>query len=196
MSVLNLDRIFITSDLHIGHALLAELRGFAAIREHDEEIIRRWNEVVTGRCDVYLLGDIGFRCSPGYLSSVIGRMNGRKVLLRGNHDGLATKALCRERFERVLDVFELKGYADHKLSANHLIKIWMSHYAHRHWPSWNHGSVNLHGHSHGKLPPMKNQLDVGIDCTGLRPITLREALDRIVTLNETLTTHVAKGEMP
>lgn len=180
MSVLNLDQIFVTADLHIGHGLLADIRGFNCVREHDEELVRRWNEAVVEGSTAYLLGDVGFRCSPGYLSDVLGRMAGRMFLLRGNHDGPATKPACRGRFEQILDVLELKGRCSHRLAGEQPIKVWMSHYAHLVWPSSNHGSFHLYGHSHGKLPwSPQRSLDVGIDGSSLRPLTLRGALDRI-----------------
>ncbi len=36
------------------------------------------------------------------------------------------------------------------------------------------GAVNLHGHSHGRLPPMNRQFDVGEDVRDFRPVTLAE----------------------
>lgn len=37
-------------------------------------------------------------------------------------------------------------------------------------------SINLHGHSHGRLKPLPHQYDVGVDARRLRPMTLREIL--------------------
>jgi calcineurin-like phosphoesterase family protein len=39
-------------------------------------------------------------------------------------------------------------------------------------------SINLHGHSHGKLKPVARQVDVGVDVWGYRPITLETILLR------------------
>ncbi len=33
-------------------------------------------------------------------------------------------------------------------------------------------SINLHGHSHGRLSPVARQYDVGIDAQGLQPVSL------------------------
>jgi calcineurin-like phosphoesterase family protein len=38
------------------------------------------------------------------------------------------------------------------------------------------GSVNLHGHSHGRLKPLRRQFDVGVDARDLRPVTVAELL--------------------
>ncbi len=37
-------------------------------------------------------------------------------------------------------------------------------------------SINLHGHSHGRLKPMPRQFDVGVDARGLRPVSLVDIL--------------------
>jgi hypothetical protein len=40
----------------------------------------------------------------------------------------------------------------------------MCHFAFRSWNLMHYGSWNLHGHSHGNLPPSRGkQLDVGVD---------------------------------
>jgi calcineurin-like phosphoesterase family protein len=39
-------------------------------------------------------------------------------------------------------------------------------------------SINLHGHSHGRLKPLPRQFDVGVDAQELRPVTLQQILAR------------------
>ncbi len=39
------------------------------------------------------------------------------------------------------------------------------------------GSINLHGHSHGRLKPAPRQFDVGVDAQGLKPVSLAEILN-------------------
>ena len=52
--------IFLTSDTHFGHdkMFLYEPRGFTNIQEHDAQIIKNWNKVVSYCDDVYHLGDV------------------------------------------------------------------------------------------------------------------------------------------
>ena len=40
--------IYFTSDLHIGHDrdFIWKERGFSSVEKHNEEILKRWNEVV------------------------------------------------------------------------------------------------------------------------------------------------------
>ena len=79
--------IYITSDLHFGHDrdFLYEPRGFKNMWEHDEALIKNWNEVIQPEDEVYILGDImlndnehGIKC----LKSLKGNIH----IIRGNHD--------------------------------------------------------------------------------------------------------------
>jgi len=38
------------------------------------------------------------------------------------------------------------------------------------------GSINLHGHSHGRLKPLPRQFDVGVDAWDFRPASLVDIL--------------------
>jgi calcineurin-like phosphoesterase family protein len=84
--------VFLVSDTHFGHAGvcrfmrndgITKLRPWDDPQEMDEEMIRRWNERVRPNDKVYHLGDvvINRRCLP-----TLARLNGDKVLIRGNHD--------------------------------------------------------------------------------------------------------------
>ena len=84
--------VFLVSDTHFGHAgvcRFTEADGVTKIRpwtdpaEMDEEMIRRWNDRVRPNDKVYHLGDvvINRKALP-----TLARLNGDKVLIRGNHD--------------------------------------------------------------------------------------------------------------
>lgn len=55
-----MSRVWITSDLHIGHNkdFVYRDRGFDSIEEHDEKLVRNWNELVGQDDVVYILGDV------------------------------------------------------------------------------------------------------------------------------------------
>ena len=46
----------------------------------------------------------------------------------------------------------------------------------RTWNKMGRKSIDLHGHSHGKLKPVPRQFDVGVDAQDLRPVTLETIL--------------------
>lgn len=77
--------VYFTSDTHFGHKFVAELRGFSDVEEHNEQLVEKWNSVVGPEDEVYHLGDAvmgGFDKNSHY----IGRLNGHKILIAGNHD--------------------------------------------------------------------------------------------------------------
>lgn len=80
--------IFFTSDLHFGHDkdFLWGNRGFSSSKEHDEAIIKLWNETVAPDDIVYVLGDLIMGDDQQYGFEHISRLNGRIAFIFGNHD--------------------------------------------------------------------------------------------------------------
>lgn len=78
---------YVISDTHFGHAniLKFERTEFTTIDEHDEYIIKKWNERIHKTDTVYHLGDVGIK-NKEYLINIISRLNGKKILILGNHD--------------------------------------------------------------------------------------------------------------
>ncbi len=79
-----MSRVFVASDLHLGHENMAKKRGFTTTEEHDEHIIKCWNSVVTKRDTVYCLGDLTMETSKHY--HLLTRLNGLIRVVGGNHD--------------------------------------------------------------------------------------------------------------
>lgn len=84
--------VWLVSDTHFGHEKTctvfkredgSPLRPFASAEEMDEYMVKAWNERVRPNDKVYHLGDVVI--SKKYLH-VLSRLNGDKVLIRGNHD--------------------------------------------------------------------------------------------------------------
>lgn len=96
--------IFFTSDTHFGHARIIELSGrpFADVAEMNDAIVERWNSVVSPDDTVYHLGDVALGPIMDSLAN-IARLNGRIVLIDGNHDRrfMAKNDAQRERWEHV-----------------------------------------------------------------------------------------------
>lgn len=77
-------RVFVTSDLHLGHKKCSVLRGFDDLDEHDEDLTARWNAKVHPTDSVWVLGDVVFQAASRI--HWIGRLNGIKHLVVGNHE--------------------------------------------------------------------------------------------------------------
>lgn len=89
---------FFIGDTHFSHANIlkfedtAPYRKFATIEEHDEELIKRWNSVVTPKDKVYHLGDFAWTEKAIEIGAML---HGDKVLILGNHDHFQTKKYLR-----------------------------------------------------------------------------------------------------
>jgi calcineurin-like phosphoesterase family protein len=77
-------RIYLISDLHLGHKNMAIRRGFSCIEDHDKHIIDSWNSVVDKHDTVYILGDITMETKQHY--PLLSKLKGFKKIIGGNHD--------------------------------------------------------------------------------------------------------------
>jgi calcineurin-like phosphoesterase family protein len=95
--------IFFISDLHLGHSNIFKYEPtrqttFGSHKNFIKEIIKRWNSVVKKNDIVYNLGDfiVGFNqmkrdlnlsiSEKDFAKSIMNTLNGRKILILGNHD--------------------------------------------------------------------------------------------------------------
>lgn len=97
-----MSKVFVTADLHLGHANIINYcnRPFKSVDEMNETLIRNWNETVGEDDRVFVLGDFGL----GSRAKIIewGRqLNGRNVLIYGNHDHHKPKTYYEAGFEHV-----------------------------------------------------------------------------------------------
>ena len=98
---------FVISDTHFGHTNSWEkfkledgspLRPFTSTEEMDETMIERWNAKVKSTDTVYHLGDVVI--NKKYLH-LVERLNGRKILIRGNHDIFGDEQYYLAGFEQI-----------------------------------------------------------------------------------------------
>lgn len=182
---------FRTSDLHLGHGNVIKYSGrpFASADEMNEGIVERWNSVVGPDDDVDVLGDV----CMGKLSEtlpIIGLLNGRKVLLPGNHDKCwhgHRKSSGPQRFldagfaEVITDAYELPVtfIGDHRLFMCHFP------YSGDHTeedryddqrPQDDGHTWILHGHVHEAWLQRGRQINVGLDAWGGYPASDEQIL--------------------
>lgn len=159
--------IFFTADTHFGdpRVLRIDRRPFPDMASHDAALVENWNAVVGQDDDVWHLGDFGL-AKGGDCEALLQELNGRKHLIIGNNDPETTTGSK--------GWISVQHYAEIRNDGHHLI---LCHYAFRTWNQMGKGSINLHGHSHGRLKPVPRQFDVGVDAQGLRPVSLSEILN-------------------
>lgn len=161
--------VFFTSDTHFGHggALGLFRRPFGSIAEMDAALISKWNAVVGPADEVWHLGDFAIGRSEAEMCRILATLAGRKHLLLGNNDGDAIR--------RLAGWSTVTAYTELKLEDAFLV---LCHYPFRSWRGMTKGSINLHGHCHGKSKELPRQFDVGVDVWEFRPVTLARLLDR------------------
>ena len=89
--------IFFISDMHFGHANMCKflnhdgtrVRPFDDWQECDELMVQNWNEIIKPSDKVYCLGDVSMH--KNIADQIMPRLNGKKCLIRGNHDTFVLK---------------------------------------------------------------------------------------------------------
>lgn len=159
--------VFFSSDHHFGHAAARGFyrRPFLSVDAMDRAMIERWNSAVEPDDEVWHLGDFAVRQSPERVGSLLDALNGRKHLIVGNNDDGGVIGCPGWR--------SVQAYAEIIIDAAKLV---LCHYPFRTWRDMAKGSVNLHGHSHGRLKPLRRQFDVGVDVWDFRPVRLEQML--------------------
>ncbi len=133
---------FVISDHHLGHTNSWEkfkledgspLRPFTSNEEMNETMIERHNAKVKEQDTVYFLGDVVI--NKKYLE-LVKRMNGRKILIRGNHD-----------------IFKDEEYREVGFQQIHGVRVFTDKFIMSHIPLHpdcvtERFRVNVHGHLH------------------------------------------------
>jgi calcineurin-like phosphoesterase family protein len=124
------------ADLHFGHVNMAIKRGFSTVEEHDEHIITQWNSVVNKRDVTYILGDITMEKKSSY--PLLGRLNGVKHVVLGNHDRRQDVPHLLQHVENVAGMVQYKG-------------IMLTHVPIHPMELEYRFNKNIHGHIHDKV---------------------------------------------
>lgn len=169
---------FITSDIHFSHRRIIEYnattRGhFKDTTEMNEEIVRRWNETVGVDDHTFILGDVSMG-DVTQAPQLIARLNGTKTLVKGNHDRSLMK------IPGIQDLFA-GGVHDYLVySLDKSTHIVMFHFPIASWDARSHGSIHLHGHTHGAPTGLTGRImDIGMDCNNLYPFELSAVVERL-----------------
>lgn len=158
---------FITADWHLGEDRL-ELMGrpFASKQHHINHLTAEYNMIVHEEDLVYINGDAIYQHSPESLP-LIAKFNGRKILIRGNHDRVFTDEQLKPYFEQIIP--EGDGIEIDITAANGtVIPCYITHY-----PTQGRADrFNLVGHIHSAWKFQKNMVNIGVDTQGYRPVNL------------------------
>lgn len=191
-------KTWFTSDLHIGHTLVAHHRameaGICAPWEapeidafvtawHDRTLAAGWDESVKPDDLVWVLGDIsagGSRAQRAALEWLAARP-GRKRLIAGNHDGCHPLHRDSHKWQpEYLRVFETVQSAG-RIRVNG-VNVLLSHFPYwadrgevryMQWRLRNIGEPLIHGHTHSDERLDGREIHVGLDAWNLKPVVMQ-----------------------
>jgi len=165
------------SDTHFGHANICNfkradgvtpLRPWTDVHDMDEAMIERWNSRVRPTDKVYHLGDVVINRRA---LNTLSRLNGDKVLIKGNHD-----------------IFRMSDYSKHfrDIRGYHVLAGMILSHIPVHDSTLYRFGTNIHGHLHDKrvLKPGSHEIDpryiaVCVEQIDYTPISMEEVQDRI-----------------
>lgn len=171
---------FFTSDIHLFHVNILKFesvsRPFETLDEMHNVIIERWNDKVAANDEVFILGDVSFG-KLGATVDVLNKLKGTKTLVLGNHD------IKLKKEQEFIDCFKggVFDLLERKFNGKYYI---MCHYPMLSWNKSHYGSINLFGHLHSSWKGNKNQINVGMDCHNLCPISIDEIPSLLESLPE------------
>jgi calcineurin-like phosphoesterase family protein len=181
-----------TSDSHDNHVRILiyeeKNRPFKTLDEMNETLVANWNRVVSPDDTVWHLGDQAMqlgRIDPGTL---VRRRNGHKKLVIGNHDQIRDRNKKMD-WPRTQDFWLKAGfeevYQDYVLDhEGHRLYLKHEPTAYPFWPK--DCDMQLCGHVHSQwasLPAGSGTgkiINVGVDVSGLTPLTFQQLLVRDV----------------
>lgn len=181
----NESKYWVTSDLHFFHknviSFCPETRKkwtrTGDVHEMNENMILEWNETIGETDSVFILGDISFG-NAKETSILLKRLNGKKILVAGNHDAKLIQHQC------VIECFDsIHNYLEIDYSGQ---MFCMFHYPIREWNKFYRESIHLHGHMHGNFlrnytDQNQKAFDCGIDAMGSIARDLDSFIQRSLT---------------
>lgn len=160
--------IFLTADTHFSHAGVCKflrhdgtkLRPWDNPEEMDEFMVERWNKVVRPNDKVYHLGDVVIARKA---LAILDRLNGDKVLIKGNHD-----------------IFKITDYLKHfrDVRAYHVMNQMLLSHIPVHPDSKGRFKANIHGHTHANALEDPWYQCVCVEQTDYEPIAFEEVISR------------------
>lgn len=168
-----MSRLFLTSDMHLGHKNILKFReGFKSQEEHDETLFENLASSVNKRDSIIFLGDIAFELE--WLAKIAGIKCAKKTLILGNHDterGITTRQLSLA-YDSVESLYSKRN-------------VYFSHCP-IHESQFRGRSHNIHGHLHDDIihkagamlmVPDSRYINVCVEHTDYKPILFSEAMN-------------------
>lgn len=183
-------KVWFTSDHHFGHRNIIRLCGrpFRDIHHMHETMVENWNNVVSQRDLVIVVGD--FSLSTKDMEAWTHRLNGRKCLVAGNHDVVhSCHRHAAEKQQNTLDKYRIAGWEI--ITEEMMLETQYGDFYIRHLPYLFAGDVDIRyrelrtvephhlicGHVHTAWTTKRHpngyvMINVGVDVTNFKPISI------------------------
>lgn len=171
--------IYTLSDNHWLHTNIIKYcnRPFQSVEEQDEKMLTLWNATIRPQDMVIHLGDIIFTAgSSEKVKEVLSKLNGRKILVNGNHDKKSYNWYMTNGFDFVCDRFSwdfnrkriLFVHNPAHVSQDELLKY----------------NFVICGHSHNNVPFVTHDgtctfVNVSVEHLDYKPMSLIPLLNRL-----------------
>jgi len=200
-------KTFFTSDQHFGHSNIIKFEPlnrvdeqgvmFASVEQMDEFLVGRWNEVVGVDDLVYCIGDMSYKQET--LRRLIPRLNGRKILIVGNHDPYFERMVSGDK--RKMDLAQQRAreagfesvHTELEIDVDGIGRVRLNHYPYAPLeegdelfakflelrPEPTGEAMLIHGHVHSQwlckqLRDRPLMVNVGVDNWQLRPVSVED----------------------
>lgn len=189
---------YFTSDHHFGHKNIIKYckRPFDGVMEMNEEMAKRWNDIVKPKDEVIYLGD--FSLSTYEMDIWLNRLNGTKELIVGNHDTCfkSKRGNIRKYLQAGWKSITHEKHTYITLPDNHKIAVKLCHFPYRMEPEEqskrndmfsyaqnrpkDRGLILLCGHIHEKWKVKDKMINVGVDQWKFYPVSEQEIAKLII----------------
>lgn len=153
---------FVFSDSHFGHRNMAIKRGFSCEEEQDELIIKNWNNVISKRDNIFLLGDITME-KKNY--EILSRLKGQIDVVLGNHD---QKQHVREMLKYVNSVSGMIDYKSMVIFTHCPIHVSQLEFRYKY---------NIHGHVHENSIDDSRYINVCAEMINYTPVEFNKLIN-------------------
>jgi calcineurin-like phosphoesterase family protein len=174
---------FLSADHHLDHVKILEYcsRPFSTIEAMNRAIVERHNAVVGQQDTTYMLGDFAL-ARPDRIQQLLGQMNGRKILIMGNHDHYTLARARSVGFSEVYRRMEIHSRA---------VRFLLTHESERTPLDVQPLDWVLCGHVHGRWRIKGRRINVGVDVWDFRPVSLDQVCELVHELENYYGTKMA-----
>lgn len=166
---------FFISDTHFNHSKILQFgrKQFSSVEEMNSIMVENWNKVVKPTDIVWHLGDVVMEPQGEKDFEILGKLNGDKRLICGNHDSDFKIKEYQKYFTKIFGCYDFGPRY-----SNRDCKFILSHIP-VHPIQFNRCQYNIHGHLHDELVDDPRYISVCVEKTNYTPISFEEIMEKI-----------------